>query len=64
MAFRGRKMTINDFKTLNIDQFNSLPKEELVKYAAEGKQLLSKMVDYDPRIWEVMEAIDKVLRTK
>lgn len=57
-------MTINDFKTLDIDQFDKLPKEELVNYATEGKRLLSKMIDYDPRVWEVMEAIDKALRTK
>lgn len=57
-------MNIADFRHLDIGKFDTMSLSELQYYIAEGNKLLAKMTAYDPRVWEIIDALHAAIQAQ
>lgn len=51
-------MTEQEFLALDIGKFDCFSLSELDYYIEEGKKLMAKMVNYNPRLFEIVDLLE------
>lgn len=50
-------MTEQEFLSLDVSKFGCFSLSELDYYIEEGKKLMAKMVEYNPRLFEIVDLL-------